>query len=99
MGTIDHHFLMYEMKRWQIRAAIRGRMRRDRTQWESARFISLVIASINRDPKRPPLVAKDLITFPWEDSEPLDVPTEDEIEELKRMMREENEKIDKEDSQ
>lgn len=92
MGTIGHHTLLYDLKHWQIRAAVRGHYRNQRTAWETARFLALVTASINRDPKKPPLTASDLLPLPWEKQESYNAPTEEEIEELRRMMQEENQR-------
>lgn len=91
MGTIGHTTLLHELKNWQIRAALRGYYRQQRTQWETARFVGLVIASANRDPKKPPITAHDLLPLPWDRKEQAVQISDEEIEELREMMRKENE--------
>ena len=80
------------MQWWEVKRYINGIRRSERTLWETSRFIGLVTASCNRDPKKPPLTASDLLPLPWDNKQTDDKPTDEEIEELREMMRKENAK-------
>lgn len=94
MGTIGHHTLLYTLNNWQIRAAVRGYYRSQRALYDTSRFISLVIASCHRDPKKPPIKATDLATYPWDRKHTPAMPSDEEIQRLRELMREENERSD-----
>ena len=94
MGSIGHDDLLHHLRRWQIRAAIRGYYRQQRPHYEAARMLGLWTVSCQRSKNSPPLKIHDLIKFPWEQERPADLPTDEEVEELRRMIDEENRQIE-----
>lgn len=100
MGTIGHHTLLYDLKNWQIRAAIRGYYRSQRPIYEASRMQSLWYVSCHQDEKSPPLSLTDLVRFPWDaiEKQPSSVATEEDIDHLHRLIqeaREYNASVDK----
>ena len=94
MGEIgrDRKEVLYELQLWEILAIIRGYRRRDRAIWESSRLQSFyILCAMGAKEIHSP---QDLFMLPGEeDTEELAEPSAEEIIELKRMIREENEKL------
>lgn len=81
------------MQWWEIERYIAGIRRAERPGWEQTRLAGLwQISSMGGKVK-----LGDLITFSWDkDQNNTSMPSEEEIEELRQMMREENARIRKE---
>jgi len=90
VGTVGHETLTERMRWWQIRAALRGKQRDARVYWETSRLHAFVVAKLLGSEAEK---AQDLFSLPWEKSAQ-DIPSDDEIEELKRMMADENRRIE-----
>lgn len=82
---------------WEVQSIIKGYRCRSHDTWESARMASYWIMSSMADLKSAGIHSdRDLIKFPWEkDRDPVKQPTNEEIEQLREMMRRENAEIEK----
>lgn len=89
VGFVGYDNLMNVMPWWQIRAAIRGREREDHALWETNRLQTYQIAQMMGQKMTK---VSDLYSLPW-DPKPKML-TDEEIEDLKRMMAEENRRIE-----
>lgn len=87
VGTIGHHTLLYTLRYWHIRAAIRGYYRAQRPTFEAARLLGLWTVSCQRSPDSPPLHLTDLIPYPW-DTHQQKEPEEDDPQQLQALLAE-----------
>lgn len=87
MGTIGHHTLLFDLKNWQLRAAIRGYYRQQRPYYESARLLGLWTVSCQRSSDAPALSLQDLVEFPWDNNSENIIDKEDE-EALAKLLEE-----------
>ena len=87
---IDRNVFLFELPLWEINLIIKGHRRRYRDVWEAARWQSYIWL-IARGAKGVRDI-QDLIVFPWEKKEKGDVPTDDEVEEIREKLRKKNEK-------
>jgi hypothetical protein len=80
---------------WEVRSIIRGYNARHHHGWEQARLVAYNAHYCMGSKDTPPTV-EEWIKFPWEQSKSADgssaIPTNEEIERLRQLMREENEK-------
>lgn len=95
MSRVGHTTLLHEMRLWHIRAAIRSNERHSRPIWEVGRMVSFVMAAsfgAGEDLKK----FSDLIQFPWDADKPEGSTfTDEEADELLRIINEENSKLNK----
>lgn len=86
---------LYELSYWEIVLIVRGYSRRNREMWSAIRWqtYNLMCVSMADMKKAGILSPTDLLRFPWESSDIQqgDMPTDEEIERMRRMMQEENE--------
>lgn len=86
---------LYELVWWEVKSIIRGYNARHHAGWEQARLIAYNAHYCMGSKETPPTV-NEWIKFPWErDTKNEDgsaMPTNEEIERLRQLMREENEK-------
>lgn len=83
---------LYEMQFWEIQAAVAGYQRRPREQWQMARLIAYSAAHCMGGKNIPPL--SQWLQFPWEKGESTgNQPSREEVEMLRQMIIEENEKL------
>ena len=91
----------YGLRWWEARSIIRGYNRRARhlwsaTRWQTYNLMCVSMANIKRAGIYRPT---DLIKFPWERDVPEgggNMPTKSEVEEMRRMMMEENARAEQE---
>ena len=95
IGFSRHEFL-HELVWWEVKSIIRGYNARHHAGWEQARLVAYNAHYCMGSKETPPTVT-EWIKFPWErkptndDGTPA-MPTDKEIEHLRQLMREENEK-------
>ena len=96
---IEHDRFLYGLRHWEIQAIIRGYRRRQRPSWEQARLNAFYIMSAMADLSKAGIRSdRDLITFPWEEEEVTkrdSLPSDEEVEEMRQMMKELNEQTTK----
>lgn len=94
IGRSQHEFL-YEMCAWQLRLCIRGYYRRNRDMWSAIRWATYNLMCVSMADLKKAGIYKptDLIKFPWDTDNSIDLPNQDEIEELRRSIQEENERL------
>ena len=100
MGEIGYnrHEFLYDLKFWEIRCIIKGYRNRAHTQWESVRLGAFFIMSAMTDLRKAGIHRDtDLIKFPWERAgiDLGDQPTIDQVNQLRELMRRENEEREK----
>ena len=92
---IERDRFLYGLRHWEIQAIIRGYRRRQRPSWEQARLNAFYIMSAMADLSKAGIRSdRDLITFPWEEKEVTkhnSLPSDEEVEEMRQMMKELNE--------
>lgn len=92
---IERDRFLYGLRHWEIQAIIRGYRRRQRPSWEQARLNAFYIMSAMSDLSKAGIRSdRDLITFPWEEKEVTkrdSLPSDEEVEEMRQMMKELNE--------
>lgn len=97
MGEIGfpRHEFLYDLVWWEVRSIIRGYNARHHHGWEQARLVAYN-AHYCMGSKEPPPTVTEWIKFPWELSDDSDsgsaMPTDEEVERLRQMLREENAK-------
>lgn len=86
---------LHELVWWEVRSIIRGYNARHHAGWEQARLVAYNAHYCMGSKETPPLV-NEWIKFPWEkeieDDESSAMPTPEEVERLRQLMREENAK-------
>ena len=96
---ISRHEYLYDLRFWEIVLISRGHARRHRDAWSMTRWQTyyIMLAQTGSDNLKKSGINSptDLIKFPWDNMDYYnnDAPSEKEIEELRRQMREENEKL------
>ena len=94
---ISRHEFYYELKWWEVKSVIRGYNARHHAGWEQARLVAYNAHYCMGSKTTPPVVS-EWIKFPWEkDIETSDggnMPSASDIEEMRRMMREENARLE-----
>lgn len=98
----DRHEFLHDLKFWEIKSIVRGYRLRCRTVWEASRLNAFFIMSSQTDLRKSGIYRDtDLVKFPWERQlmvERGDQPTPEDVERLREMMRRENEKNGKKES-
>jgi hypothetical protein len=89
IGITRQEFL-YVLKFWEIILIIRGYFCRHHSGWEQARLIAYNAAHCMGGKHQPPPITSWL-KFPWE-KECIDLPSNDEIEEIRRNLQQQNAK-------
>lgn len=92
----NRHEYLFELDYCDILLISRGYFRRTREMWSSTRWQTFYLMSVSMaDLKKAGIYRpSDLIKFPWEKDEPEgNMPSQADIEEMRRMMREENAKL------
>lgn len=94
---ISRKEFLYDLKLWEVRSIIKGYRCRSHAIWESARLNAFFSMSAMADLRKSGIHRDtDLIKFPWEKKiEPGDQPTMEQVEEMRRLIREENERLAK----
>lgn len=96
---IERDRFLYGLRHWEIQAIIRGYRRRQRPSWEQARLNAFYIMSAMADLSKAGIRSdRDLITFPWEEKEVTkhdSLPSDEEVEEMRQLMKELNEQTTK----
>lgn len=84
---------LYDLVWWEVRSIIRGYNARHHHGWEQARLVAYNAHYCMGSKETPPTVS-EWIKFPWEQSAESGsaIPTNEEVERLRQMLREENEK-------
>lgn len=86
---------LYDLVWWEVRSIIRGYNARHHHGWEQARLVAYN-AHYCMGSKEPPPTVTEWIKFPWEQSTDSDsgsaMPTDEEVERLRQLLREENAK-------
>ena len=86
---------LYELAYWEIVLIVRGYSRRNREMWSAVRWQTYNLMSVSMaDMKKAGILRPaDLLPFPWEknDIDLGDLPSDEEIERMRQLMREENE--------
>ena len=90
---------LYELDYCDILLISRGYFRRTREMWSATRWQTFYLMSVSMaDLKKAGIYRPtDLIRFPWEKDDPEgggNRPTSADIEEMRRMMREENARLE-----
>lgn len=96
MGEIgyDRKEFLYDLRLWEIRAIVRGYRLRARTAWESTRMAAYFIMSSMTDLSKAGIHRDtDLVKFPWETEHAGRDVTDEEIEQLRELIRKENEAV------
>lgn len=94
IGVPRRDFL-YDIRFWEARRIIKGYVRRDRIMKEMQRLTAFCtyFSMRNNDEQLQP---HQWLTLPWEvaekDTDPSTLPTDEEIERMRRLMAEENAK-------
>lgn len=91
----NRHEYLFELDYCDILLISRGYFRRTREMWSATRWQTFYLMSVSMaDLKKAGIYRpSDLIKFPWEKDEPEgNMPSQADIEEMRRMMREENAK-------
>ena len=93
--------VLYELRWWEVRAILRGYNRRHRDAWSIARWQTYHLMAVSgADLEKAHIYSPlDLIRFPWDhlpDGDAADtpapgMPSAEEIEHLRELMRQENE--------
>lgn len=92
----NRHEYLFELDYCDILLISRGYFRRTREMWSATRWQTFYLMSVSMaDLKKAGIYRpSDLIKFPWEKDEPEgNMPSQSDIEEMRRMMREENAKL------
>ena len=96
---IEHDRFLYGLRHWEIQSIIRGYRRRQRPSWEQARLNAFYIMSAMADLSKAGIRSdRDLITFPWEEEEVTkcdSLPSDEEVEEMRQLMKQMNEQTTK----
>ena len=84
---------LYDLVWWEVRSIIRGYNARHHHGWEQARLVAYNAHYCMGSKETPPTVS-EWIKFPWEQSTESGstMPTDEEVERLRQMLREENAK-------
>ena len=86
---------LYDLVWWEVRSIIRGYNARHHHGWEQARLVAYNAHYCMGSKETPPTVS-EWIKFPWERDTKAEgggnMPTNEEIERLRQLMRDENEK-------
>lgn len=90
---IPRREFLFDLRRWEIDAIIRGYRKRARTSWDTARWQTFLIltgmgAKISNE--------KELRVFPWDHDEDIPI-TEDEAEDMMELMDSINKKREEND--
>jgi hypothetical protein len=91
----NRHEYLFELDYCDILLISRGYFRRTREMWSATRWQTFYLMSVSMaDLKKAGIYRpSDLIKFPWEKDElEGNMPSQADIEEMRRMMREENAK-------
>lgn len=99
---LSRHEVLYELRWWEVRAILRGYNRRDRQllsliRWQTYWLTTAQVGSEQME-KANIYGPADMLTFPWDiktdDGTPISTPqpSDEEIERLRALMREENAK-------
>lgn len=78
-----------DLRLWEIRAIIRGYHKRQYPMWRAARFVAWTTAKAFGSTKAE--CAEDFVQFAFEKNAPSAVPTDEEIEEIRRRIKAESE--------
>lgn len=92
----NRHEYLFELDYCDILLISRGYFRRTREMWSATRWQTFYLMSVSMaDLKKAGIYRpSDLIKFPWEKDEPEgNMPSQADIEEMRRMMRDENAKL------
>lgn len=92
---IDRKQFLYELPLWEIKLIISGYRKRERTYLLMTRWATFMqMCTGMADIKKAGInSAEDLIKFSWEKEDDEDnKPSDDEVEEMRRMLQEENRK-------
>lgn len=96
-GNCNPTYFLDEMQWWEVNRYIAGNRRKERATMEAARLVGFW--SLNAMGAKLHSLT-DLITFPWEKEQPDTEPLPDNyVEEMQRLIREENERLQREQSQ
>lgn len=90
MGDIGHKPLLFDLKLWQIRAAIRGCNRRARPTWEATRLLGFWYANGHRSSSDPQINLQDIIQFDWDEEEIQEEISDEDIEYCQELINNEN---------
>lgn len=95
-GGCSPTYFLEEMQWWEVNRYISGNRRKERATMEGDRLLGFWLLNAMGAKLHLPT---DLITFPWEKETTDEQPTDKEIEELHQAIREENERLQREQSQ
>jgi len=101
IGYNRNEFLL-QLRWWEILSIVDGYHARQHGLWESARLNAFLVMSATADLRKAGVTSdRALVRFPWEDDdvEPGDQPSDEDVERLREMIREENERLWKQNSE
>lgn len=81
---------LHELRLWEIRSVIRGYHKRQRPMWRAARFVAWSTAKSFGSTKANS--AEEFVQFAFEKDAPTALPTDEEINEMRKQIRAMNEK-------
>lgn len=88
---ISRKEFLYELRLWEIILITRGYFKRYHPGWEQARLVAYHAAHAMGGKQMPPPI-HSWLSFPWEKAKALaEQPTDDEINEIREMLRKQNE--------
>ena len=94
---------LFELKWWEVLSILRGYNNRNREMWSATRWqtYNLMCVSMADLKKAGIYRPTDLIRFPWEKDIPdiIEGPSKQEVEEMRRIMREENARAEAQNKQ
>lgn len=95
IGYNRNEFLL-QLRWWEILSIVDGYHARQHGLWESARLNAFLVMSATADLRKAGVTSdRALVRFPWEDDDVAseDQPDAEEVERLRQLMREENERL------
>lgn len=93
----------FDIRWWEVKSIIRGYNARHHAGWEQARFIAHQVHYCMGVPSGHTVkMPEEWVPFSWErqadNDQPGDIPTTDEVARLRRMMMEENARLEEENN-
>lgn len=86
---IEPHYVLDEMKFYEVEAIMENLWMKDKSSWEQARLQGYITAQCNSTKKLSP---DDIMKFPWEKSE-IHIDTKEEIKAMEEEMKAYTEKL------
>ena len=92
--AINRETFLYDLRLWELRAIHRGYIRRHSDVLNMLRNLGYwILAALGGKDFTNRTTITDLIRFPWDAPEEVESLTDDEVEELRDLIRQENERL------